>query len=692
MIPERIGVTVDSTVQGEDVAMSIDQSALAHIMNVLTNLYADSELAVIREYSTNALDSHIEAGQTRPIEVTTPTPLRPLLTIRDYGVGLDADDIRDIYSRYGASTKRSSNDAVGMLGLGCKAALAYVDQFTLAGIKDGQRMLVSIARDENGAGTMTVLEAGPTDEPDGVEIGIPTDDERSLERKALDFFSYWQPGLVLLNGEEPPQLSGYAVGDNYLVADRDNSFAASGRHDGRPLTIVMGNVSYPCPDDFEHPGVDSLPRDKRLVVTVPIGAVHFTPSREGLQDSERTQKAIADALEGFQKEVAAVVHDAITGAPDRPSAARALIEARAAFGKANVPDLQWKGEDIPTVLSAEDLDPVVVEDGKREYAASLYAANMVHGYLRSTSRRWPAGQITLDTAGENPWVLGYMNAKWSSTQNRKLRRYLEFHNLRNDTEDKATIFITDSAAVPRPEWIDGVVIAVNWEDVKAWKDPVKVSEGGSGAVKYAGTYPVITEGRYWHAKFEADELPTSGRKLYYVIGDKRSEIARAVAGLLPEDAYVVCLVFARVDKFKRLFPHARNGLDAVKRGAQGWYKSLSDESRLAITLGPELTYRAAGPMALPANKVDDPELSTLCRAYRLWESGTLKERYKVRAAFISRPDDEEMIDYEAVLQRYPLIAEEQDSIIETHSDHALLYVNAVHGPTKEETNASVPPR
>ena len=39
--------------------MSIDQSALSHIMNVLTDLYADPELAVIREYSSNALDSHI---------------------------------------------------------------------------------------------------------------------------------------------------------------------------------------------------------------------------------------------------------------------------------------------------------------------------------------------------------------------------------------------------------------------------------------------------------------------------------------------------------------------------------------------------------------------------------------------------------------------------------------------------------
>lgn len=681
MIPERTGVTVDSTVQGEDVAMSIDQSALAHIMNVLTDLYADPELAVIREYATNGLDSHIEAGQTRPIEVTTPTALRPLLTIRDYGIGLDADAIRDIYSRYGASTKRATNDAVGMLGLGCKSALAFVDQFTLAGIKGGQRMLVSIARDETGAGTMTVLEAGPTDEPDGVEICIPTDDEYSLERKAADFFSYWQPGLVLLNGAEPAELSGYRVGE-YIVADRDHSYGASGRHDGRPLTVVMGNVSYPPPDDYEHEAVDSLPQDKRLVVTVPIGAVHFTPSREGLQDSDRTRKAIDVALEGFKREVEIAVADAVTNAPDRPSAAKALIEARAAFGKRNMPELEWEGEEIPVVLSAEDLDPVVVDNGKREYAASLWAAKIVRGYSGGTSARTPAGQISLDAAGANPWILGYNNAKWSASQRRKLDRYVEHHGL-HEEPCKATYFITDSAAVPRPEWIDGAVVAINWQDVRDWKDPLKVTEGGTGGVKYAGTYPVFQNG-YWTETFPAENLPTGGRKLYYVVGEKRDEKAEAAAALLADDAYVVCLTHTRAAKFKRLFPHARAAIEAVQRGAQGWYKSLSEESRLAIALGPELRYRYVGPIALPADKVDDPELSKLCRAYRLWESGDLSSRYAAREQFITRPDDEDAPDYQTVCDRYPLIDGELESTIKSNIEHALLYVNAVYAANNEE--------
>ena len=43
--------------------MSIDPAGMAHVMSVLTNLYADAPLAVLREYATNARDS---PGMGRP--------------------------------------------------------------------------------------------------------------------------------------------------------------------------------------------------------------------------------------------------------------------------------------------------------------------------------------------------------------------------------------------------------------------------------------------------------------------------------------------------------------------------------------------------------------------------------------------------------------------------------------------------
>ena len=67
MIPSATGIKRASTFTGQSIEMSIDTNSLAHIMSVLTNLYSDPEMAVLREYSCNARDSHLAVGQTRPI-------------------------------------------------------------------------------------------------------------------------------------------------------------------------------------------------------------------------------------------------------------------------------------------------------------------------------------------------------------------------------------------------------------------------------------------------------------------------------------------------------------------------------------------------------------------------------------------------------------------------------------------------
>ena len=68
------------------------------LFNVLRNqLYSDKELAIIREYSTNAADAHVEAGiADTPIEITLPTKLSPTFKIRDFGLALNDSEIQDV--------------------------------------------------------------------------------------------------------------------------------------------------------------------------------------------------------------------------------------------------------------------------------------------------------------------------------------------------------------------------------------------------------------------------------------------------------------------------------------------------------------------------------------------------------------------------------------------------------------------
>ena len=91
-----------------------------------SDIYTDKIRAVIRELSTNAVDSMIEAGtiNTYKYQVTIPSVLSPVFKIRDFGTGLDEEGIKRVYT-YGDSSRNKSNLFVGAFGIGSKSPFAY---------------------------------------------------------------------------------------------------------------------------------------------------------------------------------------------------------------------------------------------------------------------------------------------------------------------------------------------------------------------------------------------------------------------------------------------------------------------------------------------------------------------------------------------------------------------------------------
>jgi len=325
---------------GESVTMTVDVTAMEHIMTLLTDLYSDRELAVIREYSTNALDSHVEAGNTQPIEISTPGPLNPFFKVKDYGIGLDSEGIRNIYSKYGASTKRDTDAQVGMLGLGCKSALTYAPQFTLVGIKDGRKTVVAISRDEKGRGNMEILEELETTEPNGVEIMIPVTGRNSFVEKANKFFSFWKPGTVLVNGNEPkaPELT--FIDDNVYIAHKD-----FGDY------VVMGNVAYPVKDALVNPSGSGWSKGYSVVAYVNIGDVHFTPSREALHYTPHTESRLVDIRLIVQNHIADAIQREITQANSAREALDSFVKWRSVLQNSyryprSMPNFSWNGVEV----------------------------------------------------------------------------------------------------------------------------------------------------------------------------------------------------------------------------------------------------------------------------------------------------------------------------------------------------------
>jgi DNA topoisomerase VI subunit B len=104
----------------DSIGMSLDLDSAQILMQMLSkNLYSDSIGSTVRECASNALDSHRRAGVTKPIIVSFNTNERDgyEFSVEDFGIGLDADDVKNIISKYGKSTKRNSSTELGMMGL-----------------------------------------------------------------------------------------------------------------------------------------------------------------------------------------------------------------------------------------------------------------------------------------------------------------------------------------------------------------------------------------------------------------------------------------------------------------------------------------------------------------------------------------------------------------------------------------------
>ena len=352
----QTSTATQSTLQQDTVPCEFDADGTAHLMSILSNIYRDAYGATLREYAANARDSHIEAGNASPIEITLPTVWEPTLTVCDYGSGLSRDALITVYSRYGKSTKRDTNEQVGAFGIGAKSAFTIATQFTVTAIKDGQRTLALFSLNHDGVPTVTVLAEEVTPDPDGVTIAIPVDDVEAMNRAADRIFSTWEPGTVLVNGEPPSDaLSG-------MLRVTDDVYASSSVYaETSPnLSLIMGGVAYPASEamlelaqrDVSDPDVlevfEHLTARRRLSIAarVPLGSVDITPSREDLRDTPRTIAMLRKVVEQHVGNVAAAVGRDIDQQHTATQAAIRLAELKGFLSSLHK-GFAWRGRHLP---------------------------------------------------------------------------------------------------------------------------------------------------------------------------------------------------------------------------------------------------------------------------------------------------------------------------------------------------------
>jgi hypothetical protein len=269
--------------------MSLDLDSAQILMQMLSkNLYSDDIGSAIRECASNALDSHRRAGVDTPIIVSfkSSTDYNYEFCVEDFGIGLDADDVKNIISKYGKSTKRNSNTELGMMGLGFKAPLAYSSSFYFVCRKDGMERKYMMYEGED-VNTIDLLYETETTEGNGVKVIIPVkySDRYQFMKKIKEQLCYFES--VYFDVPDDSSIN------NDFVISRHTHFQFSEMSTDDRLHICLDNVYYPL--DFEKIGIDRIDFPVALRFTLNDG-LYPTPNRESLRYTQEAKQIILTKL------------------------------------------------------------------------------------------------------------------------------------------------------------------------------------------------------------------------------------------------------------------------------------------------------------------------------------------------------------------------------------------------------------
>ena len=274
----------------ESIGMSLDLDSAQILMQMLSKgLYSDSIGSTVRECASNALDSHRRTGMEKPIVVSFGRNSEDNyeFAVEDFGTGLDADDVKNIISKYGKSTKRNSNTELGMMGLGFKAPLAYSSSFYFTCRKDGveRKYMMYEGEDSN---TIDLLYEKPTTEDNGVKVIVPVkwEDRNEFITKIKEQLAYFESVYFNIT------VSGEDIKNDFVIY-RHDLFQFSEIASDNMLHVCLDNVYYPL--DFQKLGIDPIyiPVGLRFSLT---DGLFPTPNRESLRYTQEAKKIIIDKI------------------------------------------------------------------------------------------------------------------------------------------------------------------------------------------------------------------------------------------------------------------------------------------------------------------------------------------------------------------------------------------------------------
>lgn len=654
MIPVKDSLKQIDNLPGEEIQFGIGDPRW--VMRSNAKLYSDISTAIIREYSTNAHDANVMAGNTAPIRVTLPSLMNPFFTVEDEGVGMDINDFREIYTQFGTSNKRESNDTNGTLGLGSKSGVAYTTQFTVTSVKNGTKIHGVVMRKPDWSIVLKIVSTVRTDEPNGTKIQIPVHNVQEFAAKAHEFYKFWLPGRVLVNGKEPQHFAGEKIVDGLYYSQAWNT-----------SYIVMGNVPY----RINNPS--ALFRNTQMsqfnfVAYVDNGDVEFTPSREDLEYTDHTKATLQKIVNEFESKILAVAKAEIDAAKTHAEAYKSWAKWTDRLGANLFADLEFKGDKFVSDFAVKGV---------------RYYRNAYRGNTTMRIDKW-----NVESMDKTVFVTEF-DIEVSSRHKQMVKQYAESKGW----SLTYAVFTTAAAGDIKSPWISKEQF-VDYDTMKqATKLPPKPRNNSNYYHPNAGR--VKGSWDYFTSAGRVNEKPIpkieDGGNLYWIdVQSEKSFNVSEILKRLKDDKSVVILVPAnRLPKFLRENPKVEKFIEAArKKVTTDGVSLLTDDAKRILSLAGNVNHWLS---RLDMSKVDDKNLheikallsreAEVLGAYRsnLALAQWLKMGYNVVKEF--RVENET----DSIYTMYPLLEKFRYDRV---TEDIYIYMNAKYASEKEKKNGN----
>lgn len=283
---------------------------------MIDGIYTNKLHSVIRELATNARDSIIEAGKGKLIIRVNTLENSTRISIKDTGLGLSEEDAKKYLCNLNASSKRTSNQAVGCLGIGSKSAFSLVPHYQYICVKDGIETQVELFRIEKETPRFLTL-SQPTDKEDSVEC--------ILEIKNKSFVQKYETPLHTMLVAIVSELCLFDIPIELYINDSEDEY--SKYFPKIELHNSFYLVLYEQPTDFNLSVLKYIDRYKKvssgvvgynfainstmkqgnlgnysIIIRTGLGELSFDSPRENIENTPENSQKISRIIETFLAE------------------------------------------------------------------------------------------------------------------------------------------------------------------------------------------------------------------------------------------------------------------------------------------------------------------------------------------------------------------------------------------------------